>query len=59
MGETDFPTGPEETLMATGKRRGKSLAPLSKQAGDEKIREIKEMREAALKGKGNGKVKVK
>ncbi|MEJ7872799.1 MAG: hypothetical protein WKF67_11130 [Rubrobacteraceae bacterium] len=45
--------------MATGRQRGKGLAPLNKTAGEEKIREIKEMREAALKGKDNGKVKVK
>ncbi len=42
-----------------GKRRGKSLAPLSKQAGDERVRQIKEMREAALKMKDDGKIKVK
>lgn len=45
--------------MATGKPKGRSLAPLSKKAGQEKIRRIKDMREAALKGKDDGKVKVK
>jgi hypothetical protein len=45
--------------MATGRRRGKSLAPPSKTAGQEKVRQIKNMREAALKTKGDGKIKVK
>jgi len=45
--------------MATGRQRGKSLAPLSKTAGEEKRKQIKELREAALKENDSGKVKVK
>lgn len=45
--------------MATGRWRVKSLAPLSKTAGQEKVKQIKSMREAALKAKDDGKIKVK
>ena len=45
--------------MGTRREKQKSLAPLSKEAGEEKRRQIREMREAALKSKDDGKVRVK
>jgi len=41
--------------MDTGRGRGKSLAPLSKKAGEDKRRQLKELKTAALKHKDDGK----
>ena len=49
-------TGRKESAMA--RTKGKGLAPLSKSAGEEKRKQIKQAK-AALKSRGTGGVRVK